>query len=471
MDLPNDISKLQGLVLQLFPKVDEMGRRIAELEGENTDLRKEVASLRSQLAKNSGNSSKPPSSDGYKRKIKNSRIKSGRKIGGQKGHKGSSLEFSACPDGVVDVESPPQCPCGASLVDIPVSYIDRRQVYDLPVLRMRVSEYRLPVKKCSCCGRASGGRSPIGGKVGYGPSMKSMASYLNTYQMLPFERIQEFFSDVFGHRPSDGFLQSCNSRHYEALEASEANIKQALARSPWIAADETSARCMGRNHWVHVAGNGSYTHYHPDKSRGSKAISRAGILDGYKGIVSHDRYASYDKFGFTHQLCCVHLLRELRFLFEEKGLKWAKSLYDLMLWGNAYKKSGDISIKDREHIDTQYDLIVGLADIDTPRNKRPPRVRGKTGQSPERNLLDALIKRKADILRFMHEPDAPFDNNQAERDLRMIKVKQKISGCFRSTEGLDVFCRIRGYISSVRKQGHKVLDALIMAMQGQPHFA
>lgn len=471
MDLPNDISELQSLVLQLLPKVEGMVNCIAELEQENAVLRAEVASLRDQLAKNSGNSSKPPSSDGYKRKIKNNRIKSGKKIGGQKGHEGSSLEFSATPDTVVDIPSPSHCPCGQNLSETPLKRTDRRQVYDIPPMRIHVSEYRLEVKQCPCCGKSCAGTSPIASNVGYGPGIKSIASYLNIYQMLPFARIQEFFSDVFNHSVSGGFLQSCNQQHYDALALSEQGIKDALSKSPWIAADETSSRCMSKNNWVHVAGNATHTHYHADTKRGSDAIERAGVIQEYQGVVSHDRYASYDKFDLTHQLCCVHLLRELRFLFEEKDIRWAKSLYEWLLWANGFKKSGSIADSDRTLVEKNYDFIVETANLSTPRAEKSPKSRGRPKQSAERNLLDAFIERKNDILRFMYNAHAPFDNNQAERDLRMIKVKQKISGCFRTEKGLKVFCRIRSYISTARKQGLDVLDALIMAMKGTPHFA
>jgi transposase len=408
-----------------------------------------------------------------KRVVKNNRQPSGRKQGGQPGHQGKTLRFSAAPDHIVKVNFASSCSCGFPLDQVKVEKWRRQQCYDLPgELKLEVTEYQVPRLHCPACGKLHQGKAPFEAAVSYGPRIRSLVTYLNQYQLLPYERIQELFRDLFGHSVSDGFLQSCNQCHYEALADSEQQIKESLRQSEQIGADETSSRCMSRNYWIHTAGNQTFTYYHADEKRGSEAIKRAGVLPDYQGIVTHDRYGSYDRFAFTHALCGAHLLRDLKFLYEERNCKWAKKLYKLMLWAKEYKESRELTFKDRLEIDRQYDMIVGLADLAEP--KPPSGKKTKTGRpkrSEERKLLDVFLKRKQDVLRFLYHEHVPFDNNLSERDLRMIKLQQKISGGFRSVDGLKVFCRIRSYIASVKKHGYQLFNVLVKALNGQPYFS
>lgn len=457
--------------IEKLKQVEGLAEIVAPLIEEVYRLRTEVESLRNQLNKNSTNSSKPPSSDGFKRVVKNNRQFSGRKQGGQPGHKGTTLEFSDKVDHSIITELAPSCSCGCNLRNVEVERWKRRQCFDLPQhIKVEVTEYKIPVIHCPSCGKQHEGQAPVSAPVSYGPHISSLATYLNQYQLIPFERLQELFEDVFQHKLSDGFLQKCNEHHYNVLERSEQYISESLQQSECLGADETSVRCLAKNQWIHTATNQQFTHYHANPSRGSKAMREAGILSEFKSVVVHDRYSSYDKFDFTHALCGAHLLRDLKFLFEEKACSWAKEFYNLLIWAKDYKQTGLLNTKDIKDFESRYDTILQSAESKVDKAENNQSIRGRPKQSPERNLLNVFINRKQDVLRFLYHNDVPFDNNQAERDLRMIKLQQKISGGFRSLNGLKIFCRIRTYIATAKKQGYKIMDALTKAFKADPYF-
>ena len=487
-----------------------------------------LKSLEDRAAKNSRNSSLPPSGDGLAKppKTKSQREESGLKPGGQPGHAGSTLRKTETPDRVV-VHSPEKClGCGAALEAAAVEETETRQVFDLPPVSLEVTEHRSERKKCSCCGVTSRGLFPedVTQPVQYGPRIKAAGVYLQAYQLLPFERASEVLSDLFGASLSVGTLKSAIDAASSTLEPVEEQIRAALLVSPVAHFDETGSRVDGRLRWLHVASTPRLTLYAAHDKRGREAHDAIGILPTFTGTAVHDFYSSYLTYNCIHDLCNAHLLRDLTYVNEQFHQPWAAKLKQFLLDAKAEveaaKAAGanELSWSKLKVFETRYGRIVaeGLAfertlspcspmkdsaDEKTPsvpesqangtssqanatsiassltdveaitadvETKVEPKKRGRKAQSPPKNLLDRLTKHPRKVLAFMYDFQAPFDNNLAERDLRMIKVQQKISGCFRTMDGAQRFCRIRGYVSTLRKQGLHVLSALESVFQGCP---
>jgi len=446
-----------------------------KLKADNENLQKQVLflmnrilELESKLNKNSGNSSKPPSSDGLKRVIKNNREASGKKQGGQPGHTGNSLKMVDCPDIVLSYNVDGCCSCGEDLAKIPRMEVQRKQVFDLPQKLMEVTEHQLEVKQC-ICGKVHTAKCEVTNHVQYGSRFKSMMVYLNQYQFIPYGRLQEFSNDCFGISISDGFLAQNNATCFANLAQTEADIKTALLNSEVIHNDETGIRCQSKTQWVHSTSTPKYTHYSIHQKRGIEAMNDIGILNNFEGISVHDRWSSYNQFECTHGLCNAHLLRDLKFLNEEMESIWAGQMKELLVKANNYKKLGIIDETLIESIENQYCKILKNGLAEQPKEILPEKIkRGRKAKSKSVRLLDVFINRSHQILMFIYNNNVPFDNNLAERDLRMVKLKQKISGCFRSENGAKVFCRIRSYISTVRKQGFLVLDSIQLAINNAP---
>jgi transposase len=433
-----------------------------------TKLLKRVSELEARSNKNSQNSSKPPSSDGLKRVIKNNREPTKRNPGGQPDHPGHNLKMVAQADKVIRVNLEGYCSCGEDLTQTPLSHIQRRQVFDIPVKLFEVTEYQVEIKKCKC-GKVHEAPCEVNNHVQYGSRFKSLMVYLNQYQFLPFDRLQEFCKDCFGISISDGFLEQNNKNCYENLAQIEATIKAALLNSSVIHNDETGIRCQGKTQWIHNTSTPHHTLYNIHQKRGIEAMNEIGILNQYKGISVHDRWSSYDQYNCTHSLCNAHLLRDLKFLNEEMQCDWAGQMKAWLVKVNNYKNEGILNEMLIETIETQYCEIVQQGFAELPKEPVPEKTkRGRKSKSKSALLLDVFLDRSQDVLMFLYNPEVPFDNNLAERDLRMIKLKQKISGCFRSLNGAEVFCRIRSYISTVRKQGYGVLDAIQLAINNKP---
>ena len=441
------------------------------------ELVERVKSLEDQINKNSRNSSKPPSTDTF-RKPKGLRKQSGKSVGGQEGHKGHTLKMVDFPDQVV-VHPVTECKlCGRSLIDTTATNYDRRQVFDLPPIKVEVTEHRVESKTCPNCSCFNKATFPndVQYPVQYGTRLKSVAVYLNQYQLIPFDRLSEMFVDLFNHQLSQGTLISMNCDLYRILEPVEESIKQQIIASPVVFLDETGMRINGKREWCHVASTASLTYYSANSHRGSQANEDMGILPVYNGTAMHDGWFSYFKFNCKHALCNAHHLRDLTFIHEEENQNWAKDLADLLI---EIKNAVDlrrpidsglepIEIKDFEG---KYDHIIERAKLENP----PPlaidsqgltKKRGKKKQTKAKNLLDRLQKYRRETLAFMYDFEVPFDNNQAERDIRMMKVQQKISGNFRSWQGAEIFCRIRGYISTVKKNAISVINSIQGAFQG-----
>lgn len=439
-----------------------------------------IERLEGQAAKDSHNSSKPPSSDGPKsplRKTTSLRGKSGKKSGGQPGHQGHTLLMVAQPDTIIAL-SPPACErCQQELATVEVTREERAQVWDVPPLRLHVSEYRAQVKVCPCCQRETRAAFPEGlepAAVQYGPMTKALAVYLQCVHLLPYARTCQILSDLLGTSFSQASLQAALRASSTRVEAALEHIKQGLINSQVMHNDETGLRIAGQRRWLHVAATAHLTYYQSHEKRGKAATDAIGILPHFQGISVHDSWASYLEYSCLHALCNAHYLRELTFIAERYKQHWADELKDLLLEIKAQvalaRSQGQAVLPwaMRQQYEERYQLLVeqGIA-------ANPPLPPKKGTRSPlrgdeVRNLLHRLRVYQALILRFMHQFIVPFDTNLAEQDIRMMKVQQKISGGFRTPEGATIFCRLRSYLSTMRKQGVHLLTALHHVFLGSP---
>ena len=435
------------------------------------DLRNQIEELKKQLAKGSHNSHKPPSSDGYKKKvIKNNREQSDKKQGAQSGHQGTTLQMTDHPDRIIEkkVKLDEYCQCGQSLKEgEPLGY-HRRQEIELLKKLTETIEYRIEAVRCSC-GKVHYGEGQRLIPIQYGTTIKALAVYLNLYQYLPFERIQEYFKDWLQISISDGFLQKANEQCYNNLEETERQIKQRLMEQPVIHNDETGIRCQEKLQWIHNTSTGQFTHYSLQSKRGKEAMDNIDILPNYKGNSVHDRFSSYNDYECEHSNCNAHLCRDLKYVHEEERKSWAAVMIAILIDAKEKKQTGQLNEQTLATISRNYDKVINDNIMEESIPEKPPeKKRGRARKSPSLLLLEFFQNSKEQVLKFVFDPLVPFDNNQAERDLRMVKLKQKISGCFRTKKGGEVFCRIRSYISTVRKQQYKVVEALWMAIEGNP---
>lgn len=450
---------------------------ILELQQMIVQQASQIRELQDQLAKNSQNSGKPPSSDGLKKpRTRSLRKKKGRKSGGQEGHKGYTLEMVEQPDHIV-VHRVDRCShCAADLRDITPDKVEKRQVFDIPPVMVEVTEHQAEIKRCPCGKRVKANfPSEVAQPTQYGARLKAQAVYLNNYQLIPLARTCEIFEDFYGHSPSEGLIVAANTAFVEQAEPTLDLIEQHLINAEIAHADESGLRVEGRLHWLHVVSTAWLTHYAVHPKRGQDAMNAIGILSAFNGRLIHDCWASY--FTFTnclHGLCNAHILRELQFIVDQYAQTWAYDLGKLLLDMKAEiartpSNQTALSPEMIGNYEKRYDeLLQEGFDANPPPQHPPPSKKGRKKQTPPKNLLDRLQKYKSEILAFMHDCRIPFDNNLAERDVRMIKVKQKISGAFRTRTGADVFCAIRSYISTVRKQGGNVIQAIYDAFNGQP---
>ena len=449
----------------------------ALLEQQVQMLTARLAELETRLNHDSHNSHQPPASDGLAKRPhpRSLRKRSGKKRGGQAGHPGVTRCLVTDPDLIVE-HLPAVCTgCGASLAAAPELSRERRQVIEIPKPQPEVTEHQAVRLACPACARVTSGDFPpeVSQPVQYGPRTKAAAVYLQTYQLLPYERTVEALSDLFGVSPSPGTLASAQAAAYASLAPVEQAIGAALQQAEVVHVDETGQRVAGRTEWVHVISTTLLTFYAHHAKRGREAIDAIGWLVGCQGRRVHDAWGAYLQLPGLYALCNAHLLRELIGLHEDTGQAWAQKLIQLLLRMQAAVVAAqaagqtELTTKQCAGYEAAYTRFVqeGL------RANPPPKMTGKRGRpkrTPARNLLDRLVTHRTAVLAFLHDFRVPFDNNQAERDLRMLKVKGKVSGCFRSPDGADQFCRIRGYISTLHKQGYSVLDALTSLFAGQP---
>jgi transposase len=469
------IDDLSDYITRLKAQVERLKAEVSQLHGRNFQLGRRNAELEALFAKDSHNSSRPPSTDPpWAKRTKSLRRPSGRRPGAQAGHRGSTLRRSPHPHRVVE-HQPRQCrSCHASLAAGQFIRHLRQQVWEVIPAKLKVTEHRLAVARCPSCGRTTQGEfsGAVRSGVQYGPGVKARVLYLQQYQLLPYQRTSEAMRDLFGCHLSTGTVANIVRECADELVATELKIKQRLRRSPVIHSDETGLRINKRLGYVHVASTPSMTYYAAANHRGQTAMDEINVLPWYRGTVVHDGHLAYKSYTrCRHALCGVHLLRELTY-FEELSAEtktWAGPLKELLLeMKGAVERVRDEGGKrlpedQLQSLTVSYDKLVTEGQKAQP----PPEIPDQVIKQA-RNLLLRFERRREEVLRFLTDFSVPFDNNQAERDLRMVKLQQKTSGCFRSEEGARSFCRIRSYISTVRKQGRTVIKALEGACRGKP---
>lgn len=467
------------VLLEMDACIHALERQIQELTVRLDASEQWVRQLKEQVAKDSHNSSKPPSSDGLsKPKPKSLRPPSERPTGGQPGHSGHTLPIADKPDRTVRHPVQRCTRCGRSLAEQASDRIERRQVFDLPEPKLEVTEHQVEVKTCACgCLNRAAFPPEAAAPVQYGLRVKSVAVYLKEYQLLPFDRLAEIMRDLFACETfSEGTLANFGADCSRRLEPVDALIRDLAARAGVAGFDETGVRAIGSLHWLHTVSTHWLTWYFAHKRRGRVAMNAANILPGFRGRAVHDFWDSYLKYDCDHAFCNAHLLRELIFLWEEQNQKWAKNMIDHLLAIKATvdaARSAGLAVlpaADLDRFHTRYLRIVeaGYAENPVTESSAGPNRPGRRKQSKARNLLDRFRNHPDGILAFMRDFWVPFDNNLSERDLRMMKLRQKISGTFRSFHALVDFCRIRGYISTARKNGLNAIDALHRLLLGDP---
>jgi len=477
--LPPELQILaDALPPELKPFVDVLvtyyEARIESYERQIASMSVRIKELEDQLSKNSRNSSKPPSSDGYAKPApKSLRGKSNRKAGGQSGHSGSTLKMVSTPD-VTHSHQVENCTsCFCDLSNQVADSVERRQVFDLPPMQILVTEHQAETKKCSC-GQVNVASFPsdVTRYVQYGSNIRSLILYLQDYQFLPYERCKEFFSDLFDVKISTGTFYNIHQEADGKLEAFARDLKAVLSTSKVVGFDETGVNINGDNHWLHSCSTESHVLYQLHKKRGRIAMDAIDVLPHFSGIAVHDGFKSYAAYdNCTHALCNAHILRELIFLEEHHSQPWAGKMKRLLVKMLAAKKRATSSGKDHLSASTlsryelKYNRILEQGFSQNPFRPKESKAsghqkRGRPKQSKSYNLLVRLKGFKGDVLRFLHNFSVPFDNNLSERDLRMMKLKQKISGCFRSYSGGEMFAQLRSFIGTARKQGLSPLQAL-----------
>lgn len=430
--------------------------------------------VEAKLGMNSENSSKPPSSDGLAKKTTSLRESSGKPAGGQKGRKGTTLRQAEQPDDVVRHPLPSQCErCQARLPVDAVQVWERRQVFDVPVVAFNVIEHQALAVTCSC-GQFHTSSFPTGvsDAVQYGPQVRALGVHLTQGQMLPYARAAQLIADIYGLAISPGTLVAWVAEARTALQPTADDIAHQLSVARLVHADESGLRVAGKLHWLHIAANETLTWYGVHGKRGIAAIDEHGILAKRTGVLVHDCWAPYWRLeDSVHALCNAHLLRELLYVKDSTGQTWPQKMSDLLLNANklcaaARAQQVAFSADDVLAFRTVYDDIVREGAHLNPDTSNSGK--GRVKQSVATNLLRRFRLHADAVLRFIGDFDVPFTNNTAERAVRMPKVKQKVSGCFRTLDGAEHFCVIRSCLDTLRKQGHNMLAVLQRAFAGDP---
>jgi transposase len=452
--------ELISIILDLQNRLNYLDQRIQKVEG--------------QLHKDSHNSHLPPSKS-LRLPIKNLRAKTGKSPGGQNGHPGQTLQMVKQPTRTI-THPVSRCErCGQDLSGTPVTECERRQVFDIPSFICEVTEYQVEKKKCTC-GHVTTAIFPeiVSAPVQYGINIQTLTSLLVNHEYVSYERISELLEYLIGYRVNEATICSHQDKLYANLTDFEKQVKRHLTTNEVIGNDETGIRIEGKRQWLHATSTPKLTHYAVDPKRGKEATDRIGILPNFQGRTVHDDWKPYYEYEqCRHASCNVHHLRELTFFEEEEKAAWAKPLKDFLL----KVKSAVEQAKNegQEHLDSQslqeYSLSYSKMLEEALKSLPPPiRIgkRGKLTKTKQRNFIERLLAHKESVLAFMNDFNVPFDNNLTERDLRMMKLKDKVSGSFRSFHGAECFARIRSYISTVLKNGYNVFEEIKKALLGQP---
>jgi transposase len=470
-----------GAALDLRVVNARLRELLAERDAEVAALRELVAGLQAQVAdlaaragQNSKNSSKPPSSDGLAKPApKSLRVKSGRKPGRPKGQPGATMQLSDRPDRVVEHEPACCSGCAAGLAGAPEEGVIRRQVTEVPEVRAEVTEHRMIGRRCGC-GAVTWAEAPDGvnAPVQYGPRAAAIGTYLWHGQFLSRDRACQAMADLFGCAPSPGSLASMTRRIAGAVAAAAEAVRGALAGAEVAHFDETGFRVAGKLAWVHSASSGKYVLVTVHEKRGKDAMDAAGVLPAFTGTACHDAWAPYDCYQDLagHALCCAHLLRELNAVTEtgtDLDVTWARQAIDALI---ALKKAAgaaraeELGAVAAEALEEHSRWFREAASAGIALNA----ARRTALQKKRHALASRMAAREADYLRFAHDLRVPFDNNEAERVIRMSKLRIKVSGCMRSMKGAEIFCAIRTYLATAARHGIGWLDALTRAAAGTP---
>lgn len=450
------ITDLEQLVLQQAGLIQEQSALIARLQARIIELEK-------RTKKNSSNSSKPPSSDGLSKPVRTTTLRENGKnrSGGQPGHKGETLKQTAAPD-ITIRHGLTACPhCKSSLSGEPLVDIVKRQVFDIPPPKVEVTEHQAEVKYCSHCEKRVSAQFPanVRAPVQYGEVVRGWAVYYQHQQFIPEDRLQQLFSDMYNLQLATATLTGYSQIAFDVLapfeEMAVTRVKGAAVKN----LDETGFRVAGKTQWLHVASTQTVTYYHVSPKRKS-------LIDDLGGTVVHDHWKAYYKLpDVLHGLCNQHHLRELKALIEHEKEAWATKMSRLLrlsLRCRHFYGDQKIPMARLVRLTRLYDNIIkeGVAFHEAQLPLFSTNKRGKRPKRTGHNLLLRLLNYKQDVLRFLNDPAVPFTNNEAERDLRMAKCKQKISGGFRSVQGANQFARIRGFISTARKQGWNIMQSI-----------
>jgi transposase len=447
--------------------------RIDELEARNLALESRIADLEQRLGRNPRNSSMPPSQEGFRKPPSPSRAErrtEQRRQGKQPGAPGANLTQVVDPDVVIN-HSPGACThCGADLSDAEVIGVERRQVFDLPQIHPFVTEHRIERRRCRCgCEVKAAIPANATAPACYGPGVRALASYFAVHQHLPYDRMAQLFGDVLGMEVSTGALVQMVTEAGGSLGLFQDVVRDLLQDAPAVHFDETGGRVAGKLHWVHVASSALLTLIDCHERRGRVAMDDLGVIAKMQGIAVHDGWRPYRSYDVVHQLCNAHHLRELASVGVVWNQAWANELIALLVEAkdavDAARATGQTTLSPSalHSVRTRYGTLIarGLADNPAPAvGRRHGRARTAA------NLLKRLDTERADVLRFTTNFDSPFDNNQAERDVRMVKLQQKISGSWRTLTGARNYTAIRSYISTMKKQDHDVLAGLRLLFEG-----
>ncbi|MNB81156.1 Transposase IS66 family protein [compost metagenome] len=475
------LDQQEVLIAALTAKVETLTNQLAERDAIIKEQDHEIKELKRRLGQDSTNSHFPSSRD-LTRKPQNNRVTGGKK-GSPKGHSGSTLRFSSTPDEVL-MHALTVCPdCQVSLADVPPLGFQPRQVFEMPEPTIHVTEHRAEQKRCPCCRKKQLAPFPddVRAHVQYGPRLTALSSYLHGYQLLPLARLSELLQVLTGYKPSERTLLRQIQATAQGLKPYLRQIQEAILASPVIHADETGLRVEQAEHWVHVTSTPDWTLLGVHPSRGSEGMKALHVLDAYLGTVVHDAHNAYFKqgaFGFQHALCNAHLMRECKEVAAYDKQAWANKMQMLLResW-QAVKQAREtghfLSDDVVQQVEQRYDEILENAQeqivmVPIPAKTGP---KGRKSKSKAGNLAARFATHKEAILKFLHHPEVPFDNNQAERDLRMVVVKEKISGCFRTPEFPRFFVSIRSFISTLIKQKRPILASLMLASSGMFTFS